>query len=332
MIDRLENRNVSTAGGLTRHTGPVPFMLVAGWPPGSPVERWTPRSEHHQHRGAPCMRRRLQASPSTSLRAASRRSRAIACHHPVVDLAGASAVRDGTRCRHPWETERARFSVLIDRHTGGVVPRRTLDVGAGDEWFAAELPWAGAPGAEIVCWDVNYSRDVDADLGAGIVRTTDGPDGLFDLVLLLDVIEHIDDDGGFLDAAVIPHLTPSSLVVVGVPAWRLFVARRGPRPPPALLAGAVGRPPDPRLEIVSRGGLFASLLPVRAAAAASASPAHRRPWRRRLVARPGLHPRRARRAGRRRPRRWLAGRPRAADTGLSTWAVCRPAGRGDARG
>ena len=46
---------------------------------------------------------------------------------------------------------------LIDRHTGGVVPRRTLDVGAGDGWFMAELPRVGAFGTEIVCWDVNYS-------------------------------------------------------------------------------------------------------------------------------------------------------------------------------
>lgn len=267
------------------------------------------------------------------------RSRAVACHHPGVDLAERKpAVRDGTGCRHPWETERARFfRVLIDRHMGGAVPRRTLDVGAGDGWFAGELPWAGAAGTEIVCWDVNYSRDeLDADLGAGIVRTTDGPDGPFDLVLLLDVIEHIDDDGGFLDAAVIPHLTPSSLVVVGVPAYqRLFTSHdealaHHRRYSPERLADLL----TPRLEIVSRGGLFASLLPVRAAAALrervagppddhgvgdwSHGPAFTRVVRAALAAD-------ARAGG------WLAdhGRP---TPGLSTWAVCRPRGSGDARG
>ena len=62
VIDRLPNRNVSTAGGLTRHTGPVPFMLVLeDGPRLFPSRAVDAAVQNHQHRGAPCMRRRLPA-------------------------------------------------------------------------------------------------------------------------------------------------------------------------------------------------------------------------------------------------------------------------------
>jgi len=232
--------------------------------------------------------------------------------------------------RHPWESERARFfRGLIDRHVADDPPRRILDVGAGDGWFAGELRRTWTDQAEIACWDVNYSHaDLDVDLPAGMVRTTDEPAGLFDLVLLLDVIEHIEDDAGFLDGSVLPHLSPSSLVVVSVPAYQaLFTShdealahhrRYSPRRLRDLLA--------PRFEIVSRGGLFASLLPLRAAAVVreriarppdehgighwSGGRAVTRVLRAALAADAG--------AG-----GWLAahGVP---TPGLSTWAVCRP--------
>ena len=55
---------------------------------------------------------------------------------PGVDL----AERGDTDRRHPWEVERARFfRSLIGRHLGDRRPRRILDVGAGDAWFAGEL-------------------------------------------------------------------------------------------------------------------------------------------------------------------------------------------------
>ena len=94
--------------------------------------------------------------------------------------------------RHPWETERARFfRSLIARYAGR--PRRVLDVGAGDGWFAGELGRDVAAAADIVCWDINYrSADLAADLPPGVARTAAEPAGTFDLVLLLDVIEHVE--------------------------------------------------------------------------------------------------------------------------------------------
>ena len=125
----------------------------------------------------------------------------------------------------------------------------------------------------------------------------------------------------------LPHLAERSLVVVSVPAYqRLFSShdealdhRR--RYSPGRLRALL----EPRLELVERGGLFASLLPVRAAEVV----------RERLVGPPASHGIGARRGG---PLtravsgalaadaavgRWLARRGVVAP-GLSTWAVCRP--------
>jgi SAM-dependent methyltransferase len=239
------------------------------------------------------------------------------------------AERGDTVRRHPWETERARFfRGLIAHHLGDQRPRRVLDIGAGDGWFAGELSDEMSGDCEIVCWDVNYrSADLRADLPPAVIRTADEPDGMFDLVLLLDVIEHIEDDGGFLDTAVLPHLTERSLVVVSVPAYqRLFSShddalahhrRYSPRRLHEVLA--------PRFEILARGGLFASLIPLRVAAVAreriagppdshgigdwTAGPGVTRAVSAVLAADAG--------AG-----RWLAHRG-VPTPGLSTWAVCR---------
>jgi SAM-dependent methyltransferase len=236
---------------------------------------------------------------------------------------------DSTR-RHPWESERARFfRGLVARHVGGSRPHRILDVGAGDGWFAGELSLDMAGTAEIVCWDINYrSADLDADLPAGVIRTADEPEGVFDLVLLLDVIEHVEDDAGFLDGAILPHVDERSLVLVSVPAYqRLYSShddalahhrRYSPSRLRQLLA--------PRFDILARGGLFASLIPLRAASVA----------RERLVGPPDSHGIGGWSAGAGVTRAvsavlaadawagdWLAHKGVAAP-GLSTWAVCRP--------
>ena len=80
------------------------------------------------------------------------------------------AERTGSAQRHPWETTRAAFlRGLVDRYLGGCTPRRVLDVGAGDGWFAHELQRELDAGTEVVCWDVNYSgADLAADLPASI--------------------------------------------------------------------------------------------------------------------------------------------------------------------
>ena len=125
--------------------------------------------------------------------------------------------------RHPWELARAEFfRALIARHVELSAVTTVLDAGAGDGWFAQELLADLRAEAAITCWDVNYrSADLTAPSDPRIARTTTRPEGTFDLVLALDVLEHLDDAEAFLRDVLVPSL--AGILVVSVPAHpRLF--------------------------------------------------------------------------------------------------------------
>jgi trans-aconitate methyltransferase len=185
----------------------------------------------------------------------------------VVDL----RERGSGRARHPWEVSRSRFfRDLIGDHVDLATVGTVLDAGAGDGWFAGELLGALDPVAAITCWDVNYrSEDLDAPTDPRIVRTATQPAGPFDLVLALDVLEHLDDDESFLAGALVPLV--SGTLVVSVPAIprlfsghdRLLEHRRRYRRRELLELL------DRHLDIQESGTLFTSLLVPRAAAVAA---------------------------------------------------------------
>lgn len=169
--------------------------------------------------------------------------------------------------RHPWELARSdHFRQLIGEATTDLRVEALLDIGAGDGWFAHELMDDLSPSAAVTCWDINYtSDDLNTALPARVVRTTERPAGPFDLVLMLDVLEHIELDEQFLQTTVVPLLGPHGIVVVSVPAHQaLFSAhdvslghfrRYGPRQISELL--------NRYLRVVRQGSLFTSLLPLR---------------------------------------------------------------------
>ena len=174
--------------------------------------------------------------------------------------------------RHPWEIARARFfgKVVAEAIPAGA-PARVLDVGSGDGYLARSLLGGIPVGSSVTCVDSNYT---DAELqrfaspptvGLSFVRAR--PAGRFDVILLLDVIEHVADDRAFLDEILGGSLDANGLVVVSVPAWDLLYGKHDlalkhfrryqPAQCRALLQAA-------GLEIVHDGGLFHSLLLPRA--------------------------------------------------------------------
>jgi hypothetical protein len=169
--------------------------------------------------------------------------------------------------RHPWEVARVRFfsAILGD---AGLLRRdlTVLDVGAGDAWVASQL--AGRVGP-ITCWDPGYREAPHAcPSGLGLRFVTAPPEGeRWDLALLLDVIEHVEDDVGFLRAVVQDRLAPEGSLLVSVPAWpwlfsehdRFLHHHRRYTPSSARAALAAGG-----LEIVRAGGLFHAMLLPRA--------------------------------------------------------------------
>lgn len=174
------------------------------------------------------------------------------------------ATRGGTQRRHPWETARASFFLRLLADAGCLKPGvSVLDVGAGDAWFASRLADA-TPGLSVTCWDTGYeSSGVQLPDHPSLRFVAAPPAGRFGLALLLDVLEHIEDDASFLRSIVDERLAPGAAVLVSVPAWpRLFSEhdrrlRHHRRYAPAAARALLVRS---GLRVERSGGLFHALL------------------------------------------------------------------------
>jgi SAM-dependent methyltransferase len=174
--------------------------------------------------------------------------------------------------RHPWELARARFfSGLVARTHGGGL--RVLDVGGGDGFVGRALLARLAAGSEVYCYDPSYAeahlRRVAAGAPAALHFDRERPAGPFDLVLLLDVVEHVADDAAFLSDVVGGAVRRGGEVLVSVPAWMALYTSHDVelghyrRYRPAELRALLARC---GLAIERTGGLFHSLLLPRALA------------------------------------------------------------------
>ncbi len=77
-------------------------------------------------------------------------------------------------------------------------PRRLLDIGAGSGFFSRHL-LAETPAESAFCVDINYAEDRDDSVAGKPVRyrRDTGPTDC-DLVLMMDVLEHVHDDRGLV--------------------------------------------------------------------------------------------------------------------------------------
>jgi SAM-dependent methyltransferase len=172
--------------------------------------------------------------------------------------------------RHPWEIERFRAYRRILADHGALGARRVLDVGAGDGWFSQSL-LADLPDAEqVVCWDINYNELELTTDDPRLVRTAEAPTAGFDLVLMLDVLEHIEHPADFIRHDLRPLTSRGTAALVAVPAHpHLFgdhdraLGHHRRYTPERLIAELA-----PLLDVVDHGPLFLSLVPPRAASVA----------------------------------------------------------------
>lgn len=233
--------------------------------------------------------------------------------------------------RHPWEIVRAEFfRSLIISHLPSHVDS-VLDVGSGDGWFADQMLDA-VPTACIDCWDINYTHDDLAQpLPSRIHRRETPPDRRYDVVIALDVLEHIEHDRTFVDEVLVSAVAAGGVLIVSVPAVQALFTNHDRllghyrRHSAATLRALLTE----HFDIVDSGSLFTSLVGPRAGQAAVERLRHvglpkpgdevESQWTRGpLVTRAVLGTLRVdARLG-----RWLTGRW--ALPGLSRWAVCRP--------
>ena len=174
-------------------------------------------------------------------------------------------LRDIDGGRHPWETARLKAvkEIIAPCLFEGM---RLLDVGCGDGFVARGI-MSGLKRKDITAVDINLTDEQIESLGnlSEDIRYKRGlpEEGLFDMILLLDVIEHVADDRGFLALLVGKHLRKGGKVMITVPAFQILYGghdrflghlRR------YRLAGLEALIKDSGLKALSSGYLFFSLL------------------------------------------------------------------------
>lgn len=172
----------------------------------------------------------------------------------------------GSFLRHPWELARRELFARVLSESGALdSDGELLDVGAGDAWLSSWL--VAGPGARfsLTCWDAAYERDGERE-GVRFVRQR--PSSRFELVLMLDVLEHVDDDASFLAEIASENLIEDGHLLLSVPAWQGLFSEHD-----RALAHRRRYRPDECRELIERcgltpirtGGAFHSLLLLRAA-------------------------------------------------------------------
>jgi Methyltransferase domain len=116
---------------------------------------------------------------------------------------------------HWYYTSKAR---ALQKSLGGWQPHAILDVGAGTGYFARML-LQETSAASAVCVDPGYADErSEVDAGKPIAFRRSGKVGQSDLVLLMDVLEHIDDDVSFL-RELVTSAEARTTFVISVPAF-----------------------------------------------------------------------------------------------------------------
>ncbi|WP_137896159.1 methyltransferase domain-containing protein [Ramlibacter sp. 2FC] len=120
--------------------------------------------------------------------------------------------------RHWYYVSKAKAMM---RHIGAKVPEKILDIGAGSGFFSKYL-LKNSTAREAWCVDIAYEHDHDTRLNEKEIHyrseigTTEA-----DLVLLMDVLEHVDDDVGLL--RFYAHKVPrGAIFLVSVPAFQML--------------------------------------------------------------------------------------------------------------
>ena len=97
-----------------------------------------------------------------------------------------------------------------------------VDVGAGDGFVGGKLLDSLPSGSSVTCVDSEYTAEHIAMLReaapGGLDFTRACPEREFDAIVLLDVLEHVADDHGFLRSFVEQRLRPGGLLLASVPA------------------------------------------------------------------------------------------------------------------
>jgi len=183
----------------------------------------------------------------------------------IMDL---SEIRNSS-VRHPWEIARA---VAIERilRTANVRPHAVLDYGCGDG-FTGERVLSATGAKQLLGFDIHLTdAQCKAYSRAEVTYSNDWASVAhrsFDLCLLCDVIEHVEDDRALLGVAR-ERVTEGGMLLITVPAFQVLFSNhdRALKHFRRYTVGQLERViASAGLEVEASGYLFCSLLPARGA-------------------------------------------------------------------
>ncbi len=129
--------------------------------------------------------------------------------------------------RHPWEISRLKALKRI-LHTVLIERIKVLDVGCGDGFISNSL-FHHLKHKDITAVDINFTDELISKLNnrsSAIKYQREMPsEGIFDLILLLDVIEHTEYDQKFLSNLVETYAEKKGKVIITAPAFQFIYSR-----------------------------------------------------------------------------------------------------------
>lgn len=134
-----------------------------------------------------------------------------------MDLKETDILGDFTPEHWYYKAKAAAMMRLLGAHS----PERILDVGAGSGFFSRHI-LASTNAKKAWCVDISYATDSDGQEQRKPVyyrRAVDDVDA--DLVLLMDVLEHVDDDVGLLSDYV-GRVPAAARFLISVPAFQFL--------------------------------------------------------------------------------------------------------------
>lgn len=129
--------------------------------------------------------------------------------------------------RHPWEL--ARYEVvksLIDIHIKNYSGKKILDLGCGDIFFLNKFS-EDKPDADFYAVDTAFDEEYIESKEKSQIKLFNSLSNLptenlvFDIVFLMDVVEHIENDVAFLKSIKnSPFITKQTIIFITVPAYQ----------------------------------------------------------------------------------------------------------------
>ena len=118
--------------------------------------------------------------------------------------------------RHPWELSRTKC--IIDELFSLGISGNVLDIGCGDSYFDYKLI-EKRENLKIYGVDINLKTEIQEERLKALNSLDKLPSIKFDYILMMDVIEHIENDNLYLQNLIDKYLSDEGFVLITVPAF-----------------------------------------------------------------------------------------------------------------